>query len=94
VMIGFRFLAFCIALHCSEGFFLGFPGYNAQSAFCFLKGRSSRFLQFFAVCSETAMSRQDNFSFKVFVYIVAVCVLLCWYEKDIDFLNFIVAVLW
>ena len=28
-----------------RGFFLGFPGCNVQSAFCFLKGRSSRFLQ-------------------------------------------------
>ncbi len=64
---------------------MGFPGYNVQSAFCFLKGRSSRFLQLFAVCSETAMSRQDNFSFKKFVYILAVCVLFCWYEMDINF---------
>jgi hypothetical protein len=68
---------------------LGFPGYNVQSAFCFLKGRSSRFLQFFAVCSETAMSRQDNYSFKEFVYILAVCVLLCWYGMDIDFFIFL-----
>ncbi len=28
------------------GFFLGFPGYRDQSALSFLKGRSSRFLQF------------------------------------------------
>ena len=48
-----------------EGFFLGFPGYKDQSALSFLKGRSSRFFHFFAVCST--MSRQEIFLVVVFV---------------------------
>ncbi len=40
-----------------EGFFSAFPGYKDQSALSFLKGRSSRFLHFYAVCS--IMSRQE-----------------------------------
>ena len=58
---------------------MGFPGYKDQSALCFLTGRSSRFSSIIAVCSETAMSRQDNFfSFKVFVHILAVYVGMQW----------------
>ena len=48
-----------------EGFFLGFPGYKDQSALSFLKGRSSRFLHFYAVCS--IMSRQE-----IFLYLTSV----------------------
>jgi hypothetical protein len=48
-----------------EGFFSGFPGYKDQSALSFLKGRSSRFLHFYAVCS--IMSRQE-----IFLYLTSV----------------------
>ncbi len=48
-----------------EGFFLGFLGYKDQSALSFLKGRSSRFLHFYAVCS--IMSRQE-----IFLYLTSV----------------------
>jgi hypothetical protein len=44
---------------------LGFPGYKDQSALSFLKGRSSRFLHFYAVCS--IMSRQE-----IFLYLMSV----------------------
>jgi hypothetical protein len=59
-MMGFRFPAFWV-----KGFFLGFPGYKDQSALSFLKGRSSRFLHFYAVCS--IMSRQE-----IFLYLMSV----------------------
>jgi hypothetical protein len=61
-MMGFRFPAYWV-----RGFFLGFSGYKGQSALCFLEGRSSRFLQFFAVCS--IMSRQE-------IFLVRVCSIL------------------
>ncbi len=46
---------------------MGFPGCRVQSALCFLKGRTSSFSSIFAVCLDTAMSRQDNF------FLVRVC---------------------
>ena len=46
-------------------FFSGFPGYKAQSTLSFLKGRSSRFLRYYAVCS--IMSRQE-----IFLYLTSV----------------------
>ncbi len=48
-----------------EGFFSGFPGYKDQSALSFLKGRSSRFLHFYAV--RSIMSRQE-----IFLYLTSV----------------------
>jgi hypothetical protein len=48
-----------------EGLLFGFPGYKDQSALSFLKGRSSRFLRFYAVCS--IMSRQE-----IFLYLTSV----------------------
>ncbi len=54
-------------LHLGEGFFSGFPGYKDQSALSFLKGRSSRFLHFFAVCS--IMSRQETFLYLTSVWL-------------------------
>ncbi len=44
---------------------MAFPGYKDQSALSFLKGRSSRFLHFYAVCS--IMSRQE-----IFLYLTSV----------------------
>ena len=44
-----------------RGFFLGFPGSEVQSVLGFLKGKTSIFSPIFAVCVDTAMSRQDNF---------------------------------
>ncbi len=49
---------------------MGFPGYWDQSVLSFLKGRSSRFLQFFAVCS--IMSRQEIFLVIVLVLTIMV----------------------
>jgi len=40
---------------------LGFPGREVQSVLSFLKGKTSSFSPIFAVCVDTAMSRQDNF---------------------------------
>jgi hypothetical protein len=44
---------------------LSFLGYKGQSALSFLKGRSSTFLHFYAVCS--IMSRQE-----IFLYLMSV----------------------
>ena len=44
-----------------RGFFLGFPGREVQSVLSFLKGKTLSFSPIFAVCVDTAMSRQDNF---------------------------------
>jgi hypothetical protein len=44
-----------------RGFFLGFPDREVQSVLSFLKGKTSSFSPIFAVCVDTAMSRQDNF---------------------------------
>ncbi len=49
---------------------MGFLGYKDQSALSFLKGRSSRFLPFFAVCST--MSRQEIFLVIVLVLIIGI----------------------
>jgi hypothetical protein len=66
---------------------LGFPGREVQSVFGFLKGKIQIFSPIFAVCVDTAMSRQDNF----FFFLVKVCsilgysVLFCWYEVITEF---------
>ncbi len=39
-----------------RGFFLGFPGYRDQSALSFLKGRSSRFLQFLCLFNHVEVN--------------------------------------
>ncbi len=46
-----------------RGFFLGFLGREVQSVLGFLKGKTKFFFSpIFAVCVDTAMSRQDIFS--------------------------------
>ena len=69
---------------------MGFLGREVQSVLGFLKGKTSSFFSpIFAVCVDTAMSRQDIFSSscKSFLYPV-VCVLFCWYKWALDFLLF------
>ncbi len=63
---------------------MGFPGYGDQSVLSFLKGRSSRFLQFFAV---SIMSRQEIFL--VFVLVLTIMVFFSAGNKGaLDFLVF------
>ena len=89
-----------------EGFFQGFPGYKDQSALSFLKGRSSRFLHFYAVCS--IMSRQEIFLYLTSVWLRFVFIrfykasgfsnifgycercLLCGEDSSLSFLLFLV----
>jgi hypothetical protein len=52
---------------------MGFPGYKDQSALSFLKGRSARFLHFYAVCS--IMSRQEIFLYLMSVWLRFVFIL-------------------
>ena len=65
-----------------EGFFSGFPSYKDQSALSFLKGRSSRFLHFYAVCS--IMSRQEIFLYLTSVWLRFVFI---WFYKASGFSN-------
>jgi hypothetical protein len=63
---------------------LGFLGYKDQSALSFLKGRSSRILQFFTVCST--MSRQEFF---VMDFVYNTTIFFCVGNKRaLDFLIF------
>jgi hypothetical protein len=55
-----------------------------------------KFSPIFAVCSDTAMSRQDNFFFlscKRLFYILAICVLFCWYEVSIEYFFYFCSVM-
>jgi hypothetical protein len=64
---------------------MGFPGYKDQSALSFLKGRSSRFLHFYAVCS--IMSRQEIFLYLTSVWLRFVFIRII---RLLDFLIYLV----
>jgi hypothetical protein len=66
---------------------LGFPGCEVQSVLCFLKGRTSSFLQsslFVLIRSCLGKITFPPFC-KSFFYILTICVVLCWYEVSIGF---------
>ena len=64
---------------------MGFPGYKDQSALSFLKGRSARFLHFYAVCS--IMSRQGIFLYLTSVWLRFVFIR---FIRLLDFLIYLV----
>ena len=66
---------------------MGFPGCEVQSVFCFLKGRTSSFLQssLFVLIRPCLGKITFPSSFKSLFYILAICVLLCWFEVSIEF---------
>ena len=70
-----------------RGFFLGFPGCEVQSVLRFLKGRTSSFLQssLFVLIRPCLGKITFPPSCKSLFYILAICVLLCWYEVSIEF---------
>ena len=70
-----------------RGFFLGFPGYRDQSALSFLKGRSSRFLQFLCLFNHVEV--------KFFILWVSGSVFgFIWYYKASGFLNILWLLPW
>jgi hypothetical protein len=66
---------------------LGFPGCEVQSVLCFLKGRTSSFLQssLFVLILPCLGKITSPLSCKSLFYILTICVLLCWYEVSIEF---------
>ncbi len=80
-MIGFRFPGFGWGAS-----FWAFLVTMISQHFASLQEGPQYFLQFFAFCSETAMSRQDNFFLLkcLFIYIGGIY----WYAMDINFFLF------
>jgi hypothetical protein len=66
---------------------LGFPGCEIQSVLCFLKGRTSSFLQSSLFVLIRPCLGEITFPpfCKSLFYILTICVLLCWYEVSIEF---------
>ena len=66
---------------------MGSPGCEVQSVLCFLKGRTSSFLQssLFVLIRPCLGKITFPPSCKSLFYILAICVLLCWYEVSIEF---------
>ena len=66
---------------------MGFPGCEVQSVLRFLKGRTSSFLQSSLFVLIRPCLGKITFlpSCKSLFYILAICVLLCWYEVSIEF---------
>jgi hypothetical protein len=66
---------------------LGFPGCEVQSVLCFLKGRTSSFLQssLFVLIRPCLGKITFLLSCKSLFYILTICVFLCWYEVSIGF---------
>jgi hypothetical protein len=70
-----------------RAFFLGFPGCETQSVFCFLKGRTSSFLQSsLFVLIQPCLGKIIFSSCKSSFYLLTICALLCWYEVSVGFL--------
>ena len=71
-----------------KGFFLGFPGGKVQSVLSFLKGKTSRFFlhSSLSVLIQLCLGKITfSPSCKSLFYILAICVLFCWYEVSIGF---------
>ncbi len=67
---------------------MGFPGCKVQSVLCFLKGKTSSFLQSsLFVLIQPCLGKIIFSSCKSLFYILTICVLLCWYEVSILFLQ-------